>query len=240
MMSHVLEMRRRLIQLTAYFFILFVLFYYYSDFVFQWMMSPLLRLMPESEGLIITHVLMPVYIPLKLAAELAILCVTPCVLYHLWRFAAPGLYPGERHKLGWVIAGSLMLFCFGAVFCFYGVLPLMLTCFIKTVPSYVKFMPELDSSLAFMLHMSVLFGLCFQVPLICMVLVKSRLVSLNVLKKARPYWIVTAFILGMLLTPPDVMSQIILAVPLCLLYELGLVLSKISSSEHALIQNKEN
>lgn len=228
LLEHMIELRRRFILIATCFITLFLLFYMFSADVFGLLMSPLLHVLPQKDSVIMTHMTAPVLIPITIAADLALLTTVPLALYHGWRFAAPGLYPNERHGLGLTIVLSILLFCVGALFCFYGVLPFVLQVFVSAVPPGIQFMPEITTTMAFILRMMMLFGLCFQVPLICVLLVKTGLVPLVALKKARPYWIVAAFILGMLLTPPDVLSQITLAIPLCLLYELGIVLCRIA------------
>ncbi len=225
MLEHILELRRRCIIIAVWFIVLFLLFYSFSADVFHVIISPLLQVLPQKDSLIATHMTTPVLIPITLAADLALLGTTPLALFHGWRFAAPGLYREERRGLGFTIVLSTGLFCLGALFFFYGVLPFVLHVFVSAVPFGVQFMPEITTTIEFILRMMVLFGLCFQVPLICVLLVKTGIMNIATLKKARPYWIVTAFILGMLLTPPDVLSQVTLAIPLCLLYELGIILS---------------
>lgn len=227
MMGHLLELRRRLMWVAVFFLVLFCVFYGFSSQVFHYLVSPLLNILPNSDGLIATHITTPVLIPLTIAADLALLCTAPVGLFHTWQFAAPGLYRREQRGLGLTIVLSVLLFCIGALFCFYGVLPFMMQLFLSAVPTGVRFMPEMTSTVDFITRMMLLFGLCFQVPLVCVLLVKAGLTDIATLKKARPYWIVAAFILGMILTPPDVLSQITLAVPLCLLYELGLILAQL-------------
>jgi sec-independent protein translocase protein TatC len=149
----------------------------------------------------------------------------PFALYHLWRFISPGLYKKEQQHIRGLAAISLALFLAGTLFCFYLILPFMFQFFISALPKDVRLMPDMAYTLEFITHMLILFGLCFQVPLICLVLVRLNITSLATLRQIRPYMIVAAFVLGMILTPPDVLSQIMLAVPLCLLYELGIILA---------------
>ena len=181
--------------------------------------------MAPDNFMIATHILSPLLVPLHLAANAALFCTAPVALYHIWRFISPGLYRSERQKLGAAIVLSLLLFIVGVLFCFYLVLPFMFQFFTQATPSPVKMLPDLTSALDFITRMLLLFGFCFQVPLICITLIYVGLVDIATLRKIRPYIIVGAFILGMLLTPPDVFSQVMLAVPLCLLYELGLFLA---------------
>lgn len=227
MIEHLLELRRRLMFVILFFLLIFMLFFYLSNPIFSYVVSPLTNVLPHHDELIATQITTPILTPLKLAADLALLFTIPYALFHVWRFAGPGLYRHEKKGMGLTILLSITLFCLGALFCFYVVLPFILQFFVQAVPIGVRLMPDIASTIDFIAHMMLLFGLCFQVPLICVLLVKTKIIDITTLKKIRPYWIVMAFILGMLLTPPDVISQITLAIPLCLLYELGIFLSAI-------------
>lgn len=238
MLDHLLEFRRRALQVAFFFAGFFLLFFFFANHLFHTLMLPLIKALPQQSSLIATEITSPVLTPIKLAVDAAILCTTPLALLHLWRFAAPGLYRHERAHLRGLLICSLILFGLGVLFCFYVVLPFMFQFFVNTLPSQVKLMPDIARALSFVTRMLVLFGLCFQVPLICMSLVHWGWVDLYVLKRVRPYVIVAAFILGMLLTPPDVLSQIMLALPLCLLYELGLILANFSFSKKELKHNE--
>ncbi|WP_419421120.1 twin-arginine translocase subunit TatC [Legionella sp. D16C41] len=229
MLSHLLELRQRALLVMVVFISLFILFFYFANPLFYWLVKPLLSTLPPDNFIIATQITAPVLVPLSLAANIALLCTAPVAIYHLWRFAAPGLYANERQKLGSTILLSVLLFVIGVVFCFYIVLPFMFQFFTKAVPLAVKIMPDMTSTLDFITRMLLLFGFCFQVPLICLTLVNLNLITIATLRQIRPYIIVSAFIIGMLLTPPDVLSQVILAVPLCLLYEFGIILALYTS-----------
>jgi sec-independent protein translocase protein TatC len=224
MYLHLLELRRRSIYVLLWFGSLFLLFFFLANDLFQVLVSPLLKILPNQKELIATQVSSPVFIPLKLAANTALLFSTPFALVQLWRFISPGLYKNERRTLGITLVLSPLLFILGILFCFYLVLPFMFQFFVYAVPKKVHYMPDITYTLEFITHMLLIFGCCFQVPLICFILVRLGIIEQSTLKKLRPYVIVAAFILGMIFTPPDVFSQIMLAVPLCLLYELGLIL----------------
>ncbi|WP_019215620.1 twin-arginine translocase subunit TatC [Legionella tunisiensis] len=229
MLSHLLELRKRALHIIITFFAFFIVFFCAND-LFHALISPLINALPKENSLIATQITSPVLTPIKLAADAAMLCTAPFALLQLWCFIAPGLYCHERYNLRGALTSSLLLFCLGVLFCFYLVLPFMFQFFAKAVPLGVKFMPDMTYALDFITRMLLLFGFGFQVPLVCLTLVRLEWVDIQVLKKVRPYIIVAAFTIGMLLTPPDVLSQIILAVPLCLLYELGIILAKYSSS----------
>lgn len=225
MIQHLLELRKLALQILIGFGLLFLLFFYYSDSLFLMLAKPLLLSLPPHSSLIATQVTTPVFTPIKLATNAALVFSTPLALIQLWRFVSPGLYKNERHLLAQTLCISLLLFLTGILFCFYLVLPFMFQIFAHSLPQNVHFMPDMAYALDFVCWMLLLFGGCFQVPLICVIIVHLQLIDLQTLKDIRPYVIVGAFIIGMLLTPPDVFSQIMLAVPLCLLYEFGILLS---------------
>ncbi len=225
MLSHLLELRRRALHVMAVFVALCLLFFFFAPNLFHQLVSPLLQVLPFHDPLIATQITTPLFTPIKLAADAAILCTMPYALLQIWYFASPGLYRRERNSLRWAIFGSMLLFCAGVLFCFYVVLPFMLQFFAHAVPDGVRLMPDITYAVDFITRMLLLFGLCFQIPLLCLLLVHLHLINVVTLKIIRPYIIVAAFTIGMLLTPPDVLSQIMLAIPLCLLYELGIVLT---------------
>ncbi|MFT4060161.1 MAG: twin-arginine translocase subunit TatC [Legionella sp.] len=225
MIRHLLELRRRSIHLLIWFSALFLLFFFCANDLFHALVSPLLHTLSAQEGLIATHITSPVFTPLTLAADAALLFSAPVALFQFWRFISPGLYQKEQHIVRTAILLSLLLFLAGVLFCFYMILPYMFQFFAHALPKGVRYMPDMAYALDFITRMLLLFGLCFQVPLLCFILVRLQLVPLLVLKTIRPYVIVAAFVIGMLLTPPDVFSQVLLAVPLCVLYELGIILA---------------
>ncbi len=222
MLTYLLELRRRCIQILLFFSAVFVLFFFLANDLFQFLVSPLLHVLVSNQSLVATQIASPLFTPLKLAADASLLATMPLILFHFWRFLSPALYHHERITLRTVLGLSLLLFLIGLLFCFYLILPFMFHFFIQALPKGVQYLPDITCTLDFITHMLLVFGLCFQVPLICFLLVRLKLLDLIQLKKIRPYVIVGAFILGMLLTPPDVGSQILLAVPLCLLFELGI------------------
>ncbi len=225
MLSHLLELRRRALFTLSCFGVLFCAFFFIATDLFHFIVTPLLSCLPQQEGLIATQITSSVFTPLKLAADTAMLFTAPFALYHLWRFISPGLYKKEQKQFKGAIMISMFLFVSGMLFCFFLILPFMFQFFAQALPKGVKLMPDITYTLDFITRMLMLFGFSFQVPLICLILVRLNLVSIITLKKIRPYAIVGAFIIGMLLTPPDVLSQLMLAIPLCLLYESGIILA---------------
>ncbi|WP_454784878.1 twin-arginine translocase subunit TatC [Legionella sp. WA2024007413] len=225
MLNHLLELRRRGLYTLFWFGGLFFIFFFLANDLYQTLVNPLLHVLSTHEGLIATHITSPVFTPLKLAADAAMLLSAPFALFQLWRFISPGLYQKEQTTLRISLIFSLLLFLAGVLFCFYLVLPFMFHFFAHALPKGVRYMPDMAYALDFITRMLMIFGFCFQVPLLCFVFVRLNIIEVITLKKIRPYVIVGAFIVGMLLTPPDVFSQIMLAVPLCLLYEIGIILA---------------
>ncbi len=221
-MRHFIELRRRALSIVFVFSFFFLIFYGFSPFVFHHILAPLLHALPKTESLMTSKILTAFFMPIQVAANLAFFCTVPFVLQQMWCFISPALYDHERSPLAWMMVGSMVLFCLGALFCFYVVLPLMFSMLVKAVPLGVRLMPDMGYAMDFIIHMLLLFGFSFQVPLLCVFFVRVGVVQQNDLKMLRPYVIVLAFILGMLLTPPDVVSQLMLAIPLCALYELGI------------------
>lgn len=225
MLRHLLELRRRTLHVIAVFAAFCLLFFFFAPNLFHQLVLPLLRVLPSPDPLIATQLTTPLLTPIRLAADAAMLCTAPYALLQLWYFASPGLYQRERKSLRLAILGSMLLFGIGVLFCFCVVLPFMLQFFAHAVPVGVRLMPDIAYAVDFITRMLLLFGLCFQVPLLCLVLVYLGLTTVTTLRAIRPYIIVAAFTIGMLLTPPDVLSQVMLAVPLCLLYEAGIILA---------------
>lgn len=227
MLRHLIELRQRALCVFILFALLFFLFFFLTPNLFQSLMRPLLQALSIHEHLIVTQITAPLFVSIKLASDAALLCTAPFALLQTWRFVVPGLYQHERFLLRWAMVGSVMLFFIGSLFCFYMVLPSMFLFFAHAVPDGVQLMPDMASAVDFITRMLLVFGFCFQIPLVCLILVRLQILDIARLKMIRPYMIVAAFTLGMLLTPPDVLSQIMLAVPLCLLYESGIFVAMI-------------
>ena len=227
MLSHFLELRRRIVHLLIIFSVFFLGLFLFAPQLFQLFMLPLFRVLPAKKALIATQITTPLVVSVKLAIDAAILFTAPFALWHIWRFASPGLYQQERHWIGRAIIASIVLFLIGILSGFYLLIPCLLIFFIRAVPANVQLMPDMAYTVDFITRMLLISGLSFQIPLVCALLAHLHLVDVTMLKRIRPYVIVFAFVLGMLFTPPDVLSQVMLAVPLCVLYELGIVLSGI-------------
>ena len=226
MLKSLLELRQRILIVLVFFCTFFLLFFFWANPLFLLIIQPLQHALSPNSTLIATQITSTVLIPLSIAANASFLCTTPFALIQLWYFIAPGLYREEKRFFILIALGSLSLFITGLLFCYLIVLPLLFQFFTQALPNGVTLMPDITSSTAFITRMLWLFGIAFQVPLVCASLVRLGWVHLQTLKQIRPYVIVGAFIIGMLLTPPDVLSQVLLAVPLCILYELGIVFSR--------------
>ena len=225
MLKSLLELRQRILIVLVFFCTFFLLFFFWANPLFLLIMQPLQHALLPHSTLIATQITSTVLIPLSIAANAAFLCTTPFALIQLWYFIAPGLYREEKRFFILIALGSLSLFIAGLLFCYLIVLPLLFQFFTQALPNGITLMPDITSSTAFITRMLWLFGIAFQVPLVCASLVRLGWVQRQTLKQIRPYVIVGAFIIGMLFTPPDVLSQVLLAVPLCILYELGIVFS---------------
>lgn len=228
-MSYFLELRRRLIWFCGCYAVLFVFFFYWQNQLLKWLLTPVSHVLEKSSFVVATHIASPVLAPLHVASQAAFYCSLPLLWFQFWRFVRPALHLNEQRWMKWGGLISFVLGLSGVMFCFYGVLPFMFELFSRMTPSDVHYFPELSLAVTFVLEMLVLFGLAFQLPLLMLILVRVTPLTYSFFKAIRPYVIVIAFIVGMLLTPPDVMSQILLAVPLCLLYELGMLIIKKSA-----------
>lgn len=229
MLSHLLELRRRIIYIFLCFGTLFLVLFFKADGLFQTVMGSLLVALPEQSTLIATQITSPLITPVKLAADCALLLTAPFALYHIWLFISPGLHQYEKKPLRGALFLSFLFFFAGLAFCFYVILPFMFQFFVRALPKGVVFMPDIVYALDFTTRMLLIFGFCFQIPLVIQILVRLKIANMMTLKKIRPYVIVGAFIIGMVLTPPDVLSQVLLAVPLCILYESGILLASYSA-----------
>jgi len=213
--------------------LLFAVLAPFSDVVFKQVALPLMQKLPEGSTMIATQVASPFLTPFKTTMFAALFLAMPVVLYQLWSFAAPGLYKKEKRFAVPLLVSSVALFYLGAAFAYVVVFPLMFGFFTSAAPAGVSVMTDISSYLDFVLVLFFAFGVAFEVPIATVILVWSGLTSIKTLEKNRAYVFLGAFIVGMLVTPPDVISQTLLAVPVYLLYECGILLSKV-------LKNKNN
>jgi len=231
MIAHLLEMRNRLLQCILVVLFIFLGLFAYSNELYLYMSDPLVANLPLNSSMIATDVTSPFLTPFKLTLVLSIFAAMPFILYQVWGFVAPGLYKREKMIVVPLFLSSVILFYAGMAFAYYLVFPLVFTFFTSVSPDGVLVMTDIRSYLDFVLKLFFAFGLSFEIPIAIIILSWMGLVDPSRLGKKRPYIFVLCFSLGMLLTPPDVISQILLAIPMWLLFEFGLVLSKAISSK---------
>nr|VFK68296.1 MAG: sec-independent protein translocase protein TatC [Candidatus Kentron sp. UNK]VFK70437.1 MAG: sec-independent protein translocase protein TatC [Candidatus Kentron sp. UNK] len=226
-LSHLIELRDRLLRsLVAVLVILLALVPFAND-LYEWLSAPLLKYLPEGTSMIATEVASPFFAPFKLAIVTAIFIAMPVIVYQLWSFIAPGLYKKEKKLAYPLIITSTLLFYLGAAFAYFAVFPLVFGFFTSTAPEGVEVATDISKYLDFVLKLFFAFGLAFEIPVATILLVSGGFTTPNALASKRPYVIVGAFITGMLLTPPDVISQTLLALPMWILFELGILFSRI-------------
>lgn len=219
---HLTELRKRLIQFICGFLILFIPLAYFANDLYTLLARPLLKNLPQNQELIATNILSPFYIPYELTFAVTFFLAIPLFLYHLWSFIKPALYPHEKKAIWPILFLSSFLFYIGVLFAYFVVFPLLFGFLSQVAPIGVRITPDISEYLHFTLKMFFIFGMVFEIPVITVLVVRLGIVTKAQLIKLRPYIIVAAFIIGMLLTPPDVLSQIMLALPIWFLFELGL------------------
>lgn len=224
--SNLIELRQRLIYCLISYVLLFAGFFYCSHFIFDFLAEPLLKFLPSNSNLVATEVLTPVVMPIKLAMNLSLFANIPFCFYQTWKFVAPGLYHDEKKYVVPLASISIILFLVGVAFAYQLALPMMFSIFVAWLPSNVAIMADINHYLDFIFNMLLTFGLVFQIPLIIIILVSLNIINKQQLINIRPYFVIGAFIVSMVLTPPDVLSMIMLAVPICLLYEAGIILAR--------------
>lgn len=223
--SHLVELRNRLIRaLTAVLIIFFALVYFAND-IYQFVADPLVANLPDNTSMIATDVTAPFFAPFKLTLFTSLFLAFPFILHQVWGFIAPGLYQNEKKILIPILAASVLLFYSGIAFCYYLVMPIVLGFFTNVGPEVMMITPDITSYLSFTLKLFFAFGIAFEIPVAIMLLCWSGVTSKTQLKAKRPYIAVGAFVIAMLLTPPDVLSQTLLAIPMLILFELGLMLA---------------
>ncbi|WP_395345394.1 twin-arginine translocase subunit TatC [Ningiella sp. W23] len=225
LLLHLLELRTRLIKAVLAILILFVSLIAFANDIYLTLVKPLMLQLPENSEMVATGLIDPFFTPFKLVLILSFFLAIPVILHQLWSFVAPGLYKGERKMGGLILLSSIVLFYSGMLFCYFVVFPLMFQFFPSVVPEGIRYIPDMTNSLNIMLKLFFAFGLAFEVPIFTMVAIFSGATTVDKLKQSRSYVIVSAFAIGMLLTPPDMISQTLLAIPMWLLFELGLVLA---------------
>lgn len=223
LVQHLLELRNAVAKSVIAVLVLFLILFPFANDIYTYIADPLTRFMPEGNSMIAVGVASPFLTPFKLSLVLAIYIAMPILFYQLWRFIAPALYTHERQLVAPVLFFSSFLFYAGGAFSYYVVFPLVFGFLSQTAPEGVTIATDISLYLDFVIKMFFAFGMAFEVPVITVLLILTGMVKPRAMSHARPYVIVGAFVLGMLLTPPDIISQTLLAVPVWLLYELGIV-----------------
>ena len=221
-MSHLVELRERLMRSAIAVLVVFIALFYWRNGIFELFSAPMIRSLPEGSRMISTEVTSNFFVPIKFVLWVSFVIALPIVLHQIWAFVAPGLYKREKKLVLPVLVSSYLLFLIGSAFAYFVVFPTVFQLMAKLTPQGVEMATDIDRYLSFGLTMFLAFGLAFEVPVVVVVLVKLGFVSIEQLKNARPYMIVGAFAVSALITPPDAVSMLLLAVPLCILYEVGI------------------
>lgn len=223
--SHLIELRDRLLKAAIAWILLFVCLFPFANELYTILAQPLLSKLPQGGQMIATEVVTPFFVPVKVAMMAAFLVALPFILYQVWAFIAPGLYAHERKLVLPLVLASLILFACGMAFAYFLVFPVVFGFIIGIAPVGVAVMTDIGKYLDFVITMFLAFGITFEVPIVVIVLAMTGIVEVSKLREGRPYVIVGAFVIGAIFTPPDVVSQIMLAVPLWLLYEVGVIVA---------------
>lgn len=229
LISHLLELRSKLLKSIASVLIVFICSVYWANDIYHYMAIPLMQSLPLGGSMIATDVAAPFFAPFKLTLVLSFFVAVPYVLFQIWSFVAPGLYKHEKRLVMPLLFSSTVLFYLGIAFAYYVVFPVVFGFFANTAPEGVQVATDISSYLDFVLKLFFAFGLSFEIPIAVVLLCWAGVTTPEDLKQKRPYIIVGAFVVGMLLTPPDVISQTMLAVPMLLLFEGGLFAARFYS-----------
>ena len=227
LMSHLVELRDRVVRMVVAILVIFLGLFYWANDIYVYLAEPLTRHLPDGANMIAIDVASPFLTPFKLVLMLSVFLAMPVILYQVWAFVAPGLYANEKRIAGPLLVSSIILFYAGVAFAYYVVFPLVFGFFTRIGPEIVNISTDIGRYLDFVLALFFGFGLAFEVPIATIILVAIGFTTPKKLAEKRPYIIVGAFIIGMLLTPPDVISQVLLALPMWVLFEAGLIASKI-------------
>jgi len=226
LVAHLVELRSRLLRAIGSVAVAFSCLFYFANDIYAYVAAPLQKFLPESSTMIATEVASPFLTPFKLTLFVSVLLAVPFLLYQLWSFIAPGLYRNEKVIAIPLLVSSVLLFYTGMAFAYYVVFPLIFGFFTSVGPEGVAVMTDIGSYLDFVLKLFFAFGVAFEIPVATILLIISGVISAENLAKKRPYVLVVCFVLGMLLTPPDVISQSLLAVPMWMLFEVGIFLGR--------------
>ncbi len=240
LMSHLFELRDRVVRMLLAVLVIFLGLFYWANDIYSYLAAPLTRHLPEGSTMIAIDVASPFLTPFKLVLMLSVFLAMPVILYQFWAFVAPGLYKNEKRIAGPLLVSSILLFYAGMAFAYYVVFPLVFGFFTSIGPEMVSISTDIGRYLDFVLALFFGFGIAFEVPIATIILVAIGFTTPAKLAEKRPYIIVGAFIFGMFLTPPDVISQVLLAIPIWLLFEAGVIASSIIFKDRLLEAEAEN
>tara|TARA_B000000557_G_scaffold193567_1_gene159013 strand:- start:208 stop:909 length:702 start_codon:yes stop_codon:yes gene_type:complete len=224
--DHLLELRSRLLKVIFLFVIFSVLGIPFASEIYLFVSAPLIELLPDGSTMIATEVASPFMAPIKLVLYIALMFSMPWLFYQTWMFMSPGLYKNERAFTGPLMLSTVILFFSGAAFAFFVVCPIIFKFFIAMAPESIRVMTDINQYLSFVFKLIFAFGVAFEIPIATILIVKNGIMSKESLVKARPYLIILFLIVGMLLTPPDVFSQLFLAIPMWILFEVGILFAR--------------
>ena len=224
-LNHLIELRSRLLKVFALFVVLSIVGIPFASEVYTFIASPLMDLLPDGSTMIATEVASPFMAPIKLVLYVALLLSMPWLFYQIWMFVSPGLYKREKKLTAPLMLSTIILFFCGVSFAFFIVCPIIFKFFIGMAPENIQVMTDINQYLSFIFKLLFAFGIAFEIPIATVIIVKSGLTTKESLTSARPYLIILFLVIGMLLTPPDIFSQLFLAVPMWLLFEIGILFS---------------
>lgn len=230
--DHLLELRTRLLRAVLGVLLVFCCLVYFAQDLYQYLAQPLLSTMPVGTQMIATDVASPFFAPFKLTIVLSIFVAMPYILFQIWSFIAPGLYRNEKRLIAPLMFGSTFLFYGGISFAYYVVFPIAFSFFSSVAPEGVTIATDISSYLDFVLKLFFAFGATFEIPIAIILLCWTGVTSVQSLRNKRPYVVVGAFVVAMLLTPPDIISQTLLAIPMLLLFELGLFIAALNQKKN--------
>ena len=240
LVSHLVELRDRLLRAVIAVLVVFVAFAPFANDLYELLARPLMSALPAGNSMISTEPHGPFFVPFKFALACAFAVAVPYLLYQIWAFVAPGLYAHERRLVVPLLLSSSVLFYLGIAFSYFVVFPIIFAFFASTAPEGVAVMTDINAYLAFVIKLFFAFGVAFEVPVATLLLIRMGVTSVEKLRAKRPYIIIGAFVMGMLLTPPDIFSQTLLALPVWLLFEAGLLCAKYLLPKRAGMIEKEN
>ena len=224
--DHLLELRSRLLKVVIFFIVLIIAGIPFASEIYAFVAAPMISLLPDGSSMIATQVTSPFMAPIKLVLYVALLFSMPWLFYQAWMYMSPGLYKKEKKFAGPLMLSTIILFFSGVSFAFFVVCPIIFKFFIEMAPESILVMTDISQYLGFIFKLVFAFGIAFEIPIATVLLINSGITSKKSLVKARPYLIVLFLAIGMLLTPPDVFSQLFLAVPMWVLFEIGIIFSK--------------